>query len=82
MPQVAPSIPKMGASDFGYKIAKQFGLNIITPEPALVPLTFTDDIQNMTKKLSGVSIDSVLIRSDSQNITRNLKMIYFLRIVV
>lgn len=60
-----PSIPKMGASDFGYKIARQFGLNIIPLKPALVPLTFTDDLLNLTKMLSGVSIDSVLIRSDS-----------------
>ncbi len=60
-----PSIPKMGASDFGYRIARQFGLDIITPKPALVPLTFTDDLLNLTKLLSGMSIDSVLIRSDS-----------------
>jgi hypothetical protein len=60
-----PSIPKMGASDFGYKIARQFGLKIIPTEPALVPLTFTDEIKNLTKSLSGVSIDSVLIRTDS-----------------
>ncbi len=60
-----PSIPKMGASDFGYKIARQFDLNIIPTRPALVPLTFTDEIKNLTKSLSGVSIDSVLIRNDS-----------------
>ncbi len=35
------SIPKIGASDFGYCIARQFGLKIIEPRPALVPLTFT-----------------------------------------
>ena len=34
------SIPKIGASDFGYRIARQFGLKIIEPRPALVPLTF------------------------------------------
>ena len=60
-----PSIPKMGASDFGYKIAQQFGHNIIPIEPALVPLTFTDELLNFTKSLSGVSIDSVLVKSDS-----------------
>jgi predicted Rossmann fold flavoprotein len=60
-----PSIPKMGASDFGYRIARQFGLKIVPTEPALVPLTFTDDLLNFTKLLSGVAIDSVLIRSDS-----------------
>ena len=34
------SIPKIGATDFGYRVAKQFGLKLIEPRPALVPLTF------------------------------------------
>jgi predicted Rossmann fold flavoprotein len=67
-----PSIPKMGASDFGYKIARQFGLKIIPTEPALVPLTFTDEGLNFTKSLSGVSIDSVLIRSKTNQFTDDL----------
>ena len=37
------SIPQLGASDFGYRIARQFGLDIIEPRPALVPLTFAGD---------------------------------------
>ena len=53
-----PSIPKMGASGYGYKIAEQFGLKVITPEPALVPLTFTDGLKEPLKTLSGVSTDS------------------------
>ena len=53
-----PSIPKMGASNFGYKIAKQFGLPVITPIPALVPLTFTDALKEPLKTLSGVSTNS------------------------
>lgn len=60
-----PSIPKMGASDFGYKIARQFGHKIIPTQAALVPLTFTDDILFLTKMLSGVSIESVFVASDS-----------------
>ena len=59
------SIPKMGASDFGYRIARQFGLKIVPTKAALVPLTFTDEVLNLTKSLSGVSIDSVLALSDS-----------------
>ncbi|MCB1530387.1 MAG: NAD(P)/FAD-dependent oxidoreductase [Rhodospirillales bacterium] len=55
------SIPKMGASGFGYKIARQFGLNVIPPSPALVPLTFTDDILQMTKSLSGLSIEEAVV---------------------
>jgi predicted Rossmann fold flavoprotein len=34
------SIPKIGATDFGYRVARQFGLRIVEPRPALVPLTF------------------------------------------
>ncbi len=54
------SIPKMGATDFGYRIARQFGVNIITPRPALVPLTVGKEDINFFKDLSGVSIASVV----------------------
>lgn len=37
------SIPQIGASDFGYRIAEQFGLRMVAPRPALVPLTFAGD---------------------------------------
>ena len=47
------SIPKIGATDFGYKIAQQFSLNIIPPRPALVPLLVSSE---MFRALSGVSI--------------------------
>lgn len=46
-----PSIPKMGATGFGYDLARQFGLNVIFPRPALVPLTF----QPAWPDLAGVS---------------------------
>ena len=36
------SIPKIGATDFGYRIAAQFGVDVIAPRPALVPLLFDD----------------------------------------
>ncbi len=52
-----PSIPKMGASGYGYKIAKQFGLSVIEPIPALVPLSFTDGFKAALKELSGTSLD-------------------------
>lgn len=55
-----PSIPKMGATGFGYTIAKQFGLNIIKTDPALVPLTFTDQMKDPIAALSGVSVDTVI----------------------
>lgn len=53
-----PSIPKMGATGFGYDIARQFGAGVIEPEPALVPLTFEN--QDSFATLSGVSVDSVV----------------------
>ena len=56
-----PSIPKMGASDFGLKIAKQFGLKSASFKPALVPFTFHQhDINTYFKGLSGLSLDVVV----------------------
>ncbi|MFC3052243.1 BaiN/RdsA family NAD(P)/FAD-dependent oxidoreductase [Kordiimonas pumila] len=49
------SIPKMGATDFGYRIARQFGLDIIEPVPALVPFVFDEATVAATKELAGVS---------------------------
>lgn len=54
------SIPKIGASNFGYELAKQYGLNIIPPRPALVPLTFSEDLLQKTKPLSGIALDAVV----------------------
>ncbi len=51
------SIPQMGATDFAYRLAKQFDLKVIKPEPALVPLTFEQDIVASMKELSGVAAD-------------------------
>jgi len=56
-----PSIPKMGASGFAYEIAQQFGLRVIEPRAALVPLTFTDEIKEMAADLAGVSVDPVTV---------------------
>ena len=52
------SIPKIGASKFGYEIAKQFGLDIIETLPALVPLTFSEDLLKRCKELSGLSVEA------------------------
>ena len=52
------SIPKIGASDFGYKIASQFNLKVTYLFPALVPLTFKDNILEFCKSLAGVSIEA------------------------
>jgi predicted Rossmann fold flavoprotein len=55
-----PSIPKMGSSGFGYKIAEQFGVKIVPPRPALVPLTFDLALLAQYSGLSGVSVDAVV----------------------
>ncbi len=54
------SIPKIGASDFGYEIAKKFGHNIIPTAPALVPLTIPEKELEWYTKLRGVSNHSVV----------------------
>lgn len=54
------SIPKIGASNFGYELAKKFGHNIIPPRPALVPLTFDEKLLERTKPLSGLAVDAIV----------------------
>jgi predicted Rossmann fold flavoprotein len=49
------SIPKMGATDFGYRLAQQFGLRLTETRPALVPLTFGGDLLQQLTPLSGVA---------------------------
>lgn len=53
-----PSIPQMGASGFAYDLARHFGLKVVEPRPALVPLTLGgDDV--LFRQLSGVSVEIV-----------------------
>ena len=54
------SVPKIGASKFGYDIAKKFNMNIVETLPALVPLTFDEKILKMCKELSGLSLEAVV----------------------
>ncbi len=49
-----PSIPKMGATDFAYALARKFGLKVVEPRPALVPLTLGGD-EVLFRELSGVA---------------------------
>ena len=55
-----PSIPKMGSSGFGYKVAEQFGLKIVPPRAALVPLTFDAALLAQFREMSGVAVDAVV----------------------
>ena len=54
------SIPKIGASNFGYEVAKKFNLDIIETLPALVPLTFSEKILGICKELTGLSVEAVV----------------------
>ncbi len=50
------SVPKLGATDFGYRLARQFGLRIVEPRPALVPLTFDPVDWAPFARLAGVAL--------------------------
>ncbi|MHB8874503.1 MAG: BaiN/RdsA family NAD(P)/FAD-dependent oxidoreductase [Myxococcaceae bacterium] len=52
------SMPKIGASPFGYRLAEQFGLKLVPPRPGLVPLTFPPETLARFGELSGVAIDA------------------------
>jgi predicted Rossmann fold flavoprotein len=54
------SIPMLGATDFGYRIARQFGLKIEETRPALVPFTLAPEMQRQLSPLSGVSLDALV----------------------
>ena len=60
------SIPRMGASDFGYRIARQFGHQIVETRAGLVPFTFTGQLQDAFTRLAGVSCEAeISVRSSS-----------------
>jgi predicted Rossmann fold flavoprotein len=50
------SIPKMGATDFGYRLAEQFGIRVTETRPGLVPLTFAGELLEQLQALSGVAV--------------------------
>ncbi len=58
------SIPKMGATSFGYKIAKQFGVSVTETKPALVPLLLSKEDLFKFKNLSGVSVDTIVSNNE------------------
>jgi predicted Rossmann fold flavoprotein len=51
------SIPKLGATGFGYEVARRFGLRVVSPRPALVPLTFGAEDAERFEGLSGVAAE-------------------------
>ncbi|MEH6675741.1 NAD(P)/FAD-dependent oxidoreductase [Phenylobacterium sp.] len=54
------SIPKMGATGFGYEVARQFGLRVTETRPALVPLTFEASLLERTSPLAGVAVEATV----------------------
>jgi predicted Rossmann fold flavoprotein len=52
------SIPKMGATGFGYDLAARFGLRVVPPRPGLVPLTFETGLLQRLKPLAGVAVEA------------------------
>jgi predicted Rossmann fold flavoprotein len=60
------SIPKMGATGFGYEVARQFGLRIVEPRPGLVPFTFSAEDRDAWCELAGVSAEVLATLADAK----------------
>ena len=65
------SIAPLGATDFGYRLARQFGLTIVEPWPALVPFTLSRDSLRQLGPLSGISLDA-LVSCDGRQFRENI----------
>lgn len=60
------SIPKIGATDFGHRLARQFGHTVVETRPALVPLTFDADAWQPFSALAGLSLEAVVSTGSSK----------------
>ncbi len=69
------SIPKMGATDFGYRLARQFGLNITQTTPGLVPITLNQEDVSFCSELSGISVDAIA-SCNGQSFRENILFTY------
>lgn len=65
------SIPKMGATGFGYEVAKQFEINVLPQSAGLVPFTLTENMKNDFAELSGTSVE-VVVSCNRQSFRENL----------
>nr|WP_274603968.1 NAD(P)/FAD-dependent oxidoreductase [Pseudomonas coleopterorum] len=65
------SIPTLGATGFGYQIARQFGHSILPTRAGLVPFTITDQLKDICAELSGTSVDC-LVSCNDQAFRENL----------
>lgn len=66
------SMPGLGASPFGYKVAEQFGLKVLPTRAGLVPFTLHKPLLEQMQTLSGVSVPSVIIAEDGTVFRENL----------
>ena len=71
------AIPVLGATDFGLHIARQFGLKIIEPRPALVPLVFTTEQWQKYSQLSGLSLEVVITNGQGKKAQRFVEDVLF-----
>ena len=55
------AIPKIGASPFGYRLAEQFGIPVVAPKPALVPLALAPEVLDPIKPLAGATLDATAL---------------------
>jgi predicted Rossmann fold flavoprotein len=58
------SVPTLGATGFGYEIARQFGHNVLATRAGLVPLTTSGQLKDLCTELSGTSVDCVVSCND------------------
>ena len=71
------SIPKIGATDFGHRLARQFGHRIVEPRPALVPLTFPAQQWAPFAALAGLSLEVLIDAGTGKKRTRFLEDLLF-----
>lgn len=61
------SIPKIGATDFAFRIAKQFGVPVVEPRPGLVPLTFDESAWQPFVPMAGISLEIDIETGDKKS---------------
>ncbi|MCQ4311371.1 NAD(P)/FAD-dependent oxidoreductase [Pseudomonas stutzeri] len=67
------SIPTLGASGFGYQIARQFGHTVLPTRAGLVPFTITEpQLKGMCEELSGTSVEDCLVSCNGQSFRENI----------
>ncbi|MEK0361220.1 MULTISPECIES: BaiN/RdsA family NAD(P)/FAD-dependent oxidoreductase [unclassified Pseudomonas] len=67
------SIPTLGASGFGYQIARQFGHSVLPTRAGLVPFTITEpQLKGMCEALSGTSVEDCLVSCNGQSFKENI----------